>query len=73
MPGAVGSVVAANGPAIKITADNLKVALRNLVIVPLPASAATDGIQVTGYYSFLTIEDSLIANLPGNGVYVAAA
>ena len=69
VPGAVGSVVATGGNAIDIAAAGLKVALRNLVIVPLPASGATNGITMTGA-SALTIEDSLIANLPGNGVYV---
>ena len=69
VPGAVGSVVATGGPAISIAAGGLTVALRNLVIVPLPASGATDGIVMTGASS-LTIEDSLIANLPGFGVNV---
>jgi hypothetical protein len=70
IPGAVGSVVATNGPAISITAAGLTVSLRNLVIVPLPAASATDGVNMTGA-STLTIENSLIANLPaGNGVFV---
>jgi hypothetical protein len=69
VPGAVGSVVATGGPAISIAAAGLKVALRNLVIVPLPASGATLGIYMTGA-SELTIEDSLIANLPGIGMHV---
>jgi hypothetical protein len=69
VPGAVGSVVATGGPAISIAAGGLTVALRNLVIVPLPASGATDGIAMTGASAF-TIEDSLIANLPGFGVHV---
>jgi hypothetical protein len=69
VPGAVGSVVATGGPAISIAAAALNVALRNLVIVPLPASAGTDGISMTGA-SALTIEDSLIANLPSDGVRV---
>ncbi len=69
VPGVVGSIVSTGGAAISITAAGLKVALRNLVIVPLPASGAYDGIAMTGASS-LTIEDSLLANLPGNGVYV---
>jgi hypothetical protein len=68
IPGAVGSVVAVGGPAISITAPGLRVALRNLVIVPLPASGAVNGINVTGTSS-LTIEESLIANLPYSGIY----
>jgi hypothetical protein len=70
IPGAVGSVVAIAGPAISITASSLKVLLRNLVIVPLPGSGGTDGIDLTGT-SALTIEKSLIANLPSIGVHVA--
>jgi hypothetical protein len=73
VPGAVGSVVAVGGPAISITASSLKVALRNVVIVPLPSSGATNGVELTGA-STLFIENSLIANLPsgggGVGVYV---
>ncbi len=39
------------------------------MIVPLPASGATDGVLMTGA-STLTIENSLIANLPNAGVNV---
>ena len=70
IPGAVGSVVALGGPAISITAAGLTIALRNLVIVPLPASGATFGVYMTGA-SALTIEGSLIANLPSDGVRAA--
>jgi hypothetical protein len=69
VPGAVGSVVATGGPAISIAVDSLKVALRNLVIVPLAGGGGTDGVSMTGA-STLFIENSLIANLPGNGVFV---
>ena len=69
VPGAVGSVVAAGGPAISIAAPSLTVALRNLVIVPLPGGGATQGVFISGA-SHLTIEHGLIANLPGYGVYV---
>ena len=69
VPGAVGSVVAVGGPAISITAGSLTVALRNLVVVPLVGGGGTDGISMTGA-SNLSIEDSLIANLPSRGVAV---
>ncbi len=69
VPGAVGSVLAIGGPAISITAASLAVALRNLVIVPLPNGGGTVGISMTGA-STLTIEDSLIANLTADGVKV---
>jgi hypothetical protein len=69
VPGAVGSVVAVGGPAISITAAGLTIALRNLVIVPFPGSGATNGVSMAGS-STLTIEGSLIANLPGDAVNV---
>jgi hypothetical protein len=69
VPGVVGSVVATGGPAVSITAASLKVALRNLVIVPLAGGGGTDGVLMTGA-STLTIEGSLIANLPHHGVAV---
>ncbi len=72
VPGAVGSVVALGGPALSITASGLKVSLRNLVIVPFPGSPGTDGVSMTGA-STLTIENSLIANLPTSGVSVTGA
>ena len=72
VPGAVGSVVAAGGPAISITASALDVALRNLVIVPLPGAGGTHGVHMTGA-SRLAIEEAVIANLPQNGVLVVGA
>jgi hypothetical protein len=72
VPGAVGSVLAIAGPAISITAAGLNVALRNLAIVPLAGGGGSDGINMTGV-SRLTIEGSLIANLPGDGVSVTGA
>src|SRR6187402_2972392 len=64
VPGAVGSIVAIGGPAISITAAGLKVALRNLVIVPLPGGGGTHGVAMS-VASTVSIEQSLIANLPG--------
>ena len=69
VPGALGSVVATGGPAISIASGGLVVALRNLVIVPLPSAGGTDGVSMSGA-STLTMEDSLIANLPSTGVMV---
>ena len=69
IPGTVGSVVATGGPAISITAASLEVALRNLVLVPLPGAGGTEGVSMTGASS-LTIEQSVIANLPSHGVLV---
>jgi hypothetical protein len=70
--GAVGSIVTAvaGNPAIYIGTDNLKVALRNVVIGPLAGfPAGTYGVQMTGA-SALSIEHSLIANLTYSGVFV---
>jgi hypothetical protein len=67
VPGAIGSVVAAGGPAISIAAPDLTVALRNLVVVPLPGAGGTSGVVMTGASS-LVIEDSVFANLPASGV-----
>ena len=73
VPGVVGSIVATGGPAISITAANLKVALRNIVIAPVVTlPAGTSGVNMTGASS-LTIESCLIANLPEDGVRVDAA
>ncbi len=72
VPGAVGSVVALGGPALSITASGLTVSLRNLVIVPFPGGGGTNGVEMTGA-SALTIEGSLIANLPQSAVTVDGA
>ena len=69
-PGAVGSILAIGGPAIDITAAGLQVGLRNLVIAPLPGGGATNGVNMTGN-SKLTIEHSLIANLPFYAVNIS--
>ncbi len=72
VPGALGSVVATGGPAINIATAGVKVALRNLVIVPLPGMGATGGINMTAG-TRLTVENSLIAGLPGDAINVNAA
>jgi hypothetical protein len=46
IPGAVGSVVASGGPAIAITGTGLRVTLRNLVMVPLPNTGGTNGVEI---------------------------
>ncbi len=72
VPGVVGSVVAAGGPAISIATAGVKVSLRNLVITPLPGAGGTDGIVMTSG-SGLTIDRLLISGLAGNGVDVTTA
>ncbi len=68
VPGALGSVVATNGSAIVVEFPAAKVVLRNLVMVPLPATGATNGVFLsTG--SALTVDNCLIANLPGHGIF----
>ena len=70
VPGAVGSIVATGSgeAAISITASNLKITLRNVVIVPLAGAAGYWGVFMTGA-STLTIEHSLFAEL-GSAVFV---
>ena len=72
VPGALGSVVAAGGNAINIATAGVKVALRNLVIAPLLGGGGVSGIFMTAGAS-LTVENCLIANLPGEGIYVTSA
>lgn len=71
VPGAVGSVVATGGNAINIATAGVKVALRNLVIVPLPGAGGFNGISM-GAGSGLTLEQCLVAGLPGSGLVVQA-
>jgi hypothetical protein len=68
VPGAVGSVVATAGPAINIATGGVMVALRNLVITPLP-SAVGGGITMTAGQR-LTVENCLISGLSGQGIRV---
>ncbi|MCL4688175.1 MAG: right-handed parallel beta-helix repeat-containing protein [Burkholderiales bacterium] len=72
VPGALGSVVATGGPAISIAAVGAKVALRNLVIVPLAGGGGTSGIVMSAGHT-LVVEQSLLANLPVNGIEVTTA
>ena len=72
VPGALGSVVAAGGNAIDISMPGIKVALRNLVIVPLPGGGGLYGIVLRAGAG-LTVENCLIANLPGMGILVSGA
>jgi hypothetical protein len=69
IPGEVGSVLSLGGPAILINTAGVKVALRNLVIVPFPGGGGTDGIVVQSA-SKLTVEDSLISGHTGNGISI---
>ena len=72
VPGALGSVVAAGGNAIDVDTAGIKVALRNLVIVPLLGGGGTGGISVTGANSTVTVEHCLVANISGVGISVNA-
>ena len=67
VPGALGSVVAIGGNAIDIATASVKVSLRNLVIVPFIGGGGVNGINMTAGTS-LTVENCLIANLPGTGI-----
>ncbi len=72
IPGVLGSVVALGGNAINIATSDVKVALRNLVIVPFVGGGGTGGIYMTSGAS-LTVEKCLIANLAGVGIAVSAS
>jgi hypothetical protein len=65
IPGAVGSVVATAGPAINIATAGIKVALRNLMIVPLAGGGGTSGVVISGGVTSVSIEGSVFANLTG--------
>jgi hypothetical protein len=68
VPGVVGSLVAAGGPAL--SAANKVLNVRNLVVVPAPDSPPGDmGILATGVTQ-LTVEGCTFANLSGDGVRV---
>jgi hypothetical protein len=68
VPGAVGSVLSSGGNAIDIATAGVKVALRNLVIVPFPGAGANGVVMTNG--ALLTIENCLIANMPFSGISV---
>jgi hypothetical protein len=72
VPGALGSVVALGGDAFVIATPGVKVALRNLVIVPFPGGGGTNGVNMTDGAA-LTVENCLIANLPGSGISVSGS
>jgi Right handed beta helix region len=69
LPGVVGSLVAVNGaPAISITASDLTIVLRNVVIGPQAgATPGTHGVHMTGN-SNLTIEGSVISGMTLDGI-----
>jgi hypothetical protein len=71
VPGAIGSLVTTGGPAISVTADSIRVGLRNLVITSL-AGAGGHGILITGS-SVVALEKSLVEGIAANfnGIYVA--
>ncbi len=71
VPGALGSVLALSGNAINITTAGVKVALRNLVIVPYVGGGGTNGIIMSAGAS-LTVQNCVIANLPGTGIGIYA-
>ncbi len=72
IPGALGSVVATNGSAIRIATAGVEVTLRNLVIVPLPGTNGLYGISMTAGAA-LTVDDCLIANHSQSGIAVTTA
>jgi hypothetical protein len=72
VPGALGSVLATGGNAIVINTAGVKVALRNLVIVPLVGGGGTGGILMAAGTS-LALDNCLVANMPQAGIIVTTA
>jgi len=69
VPGVVGSVVSTGGAAISIATADVSVTLRNLVIVPVPGSVGTSGIQMSNGFS-LTVAQCLVASMTESGIHV---
>lgn len=70
-PGAIGSLVATAGPAVAISGPAVKVALTNLVIVPLPGGGGTSGVEMQAATTGLLVIDKVsFSRLPSDGVYV---
>jgi hypothetical protein len=67
VPGAVGSVVSVGGPAIHASNSSVRLALRNLRIVPLLGGGGSNGVDVFGIAS-LALEDTVVSGHPGFGV-----
>jgi len=71
LPGQVASIVAANGAsALSVTAPNLTIGLRNLTFSSNVNNPGTDAITISSTGSFVSIEDSLFADLAGRGIFV---
>jgi hypothetical protein len=72
VPGEVGSIVATGGGnAINIATAGIIVALRNVVVANNVTSPGNFGVNLAAA-STLSIEDSLLANLPNNALVVQA-
>jgi hypothetical protein len=69
VPGAVGSVVATGGPAIQSSTPGIRIALRNLVIVPLPGTGGNNAVVAFDVAS-LALEDCVVTGHLGHGLYV---
>ncbi len=72
VPGALGSVVATGGNAINVATAGVRLALRNLVIVPLPGGNGLYGISMVAGAG-LTVDGCLIANHSQSGIAVTTA
>ena len=70
IPGALGSIVASGGDAIDIATANVRVTLRNLVI--LNFSGGFNGINYS-QGAQLTVEGCEIYNMPEDGIHVSAS
>lgn len=69
-PGALGSLVAGSGHALMVLASGLDISLANLSIGPLPGAVVGAAGLFMNAASTVTIENSLIANVPGSAIVI---
>jgi hypothetical protein len=72
VPGAIGSILALNGPAIRVNTPGANVVLRNLTIKQLAGNGSTHGVEVTAAAS-LVIDKCTIADMPQYGITVTGS
>lgn len=69
IPGVVGSVVALNGPALRINTAGVRLTLRNLTLGPVAGSLSGDGIVALDGAA-LNLERCVVAGLSGKGLSI---
>ena len=72
-PGAIGSIVAVDGGAITISGAGVKVALTNLMIVPLNGAGGSGIVMNLATGASLVVDRVTFSRLPGDGLVVLGA